>query len=255
MNLLEGMRSDCGEGNISWFENRQQKLIELISEIKPEKIMEIGFNMGHSALLICQTIINLKSIDPSYKTKKIEFYIFDICQHECVKSNLSILEKEFGNEIVFKLFEGDSLITLNSFFDRNKVNFDFIEIDGCHTYECVRSDTFNTIKNLSGEGVIYIDDYKSEVFPIIEVDRGVDSMDWSDFDTNYIDGVFWGKKKYKTEKYEPILEDNNEIFNNSKFLNFLELTNNLLREDDLDILYINIDHLKRVTNLMIEKIK
>ena len=65
MELLNGMIKSSGEGNISWFENRQDKIVQLIRNIKPEYIMELGFNMGHSALLICNTIMELKESDPN----------------------------------------------------------------------------------------------------------------------------------------------------------------------------------------------
>jgi hypothetical protein len=53
MELLEGMRNDCQEGNISWFPERQKSLSEIITKLKPTNLIQIGFNMGHSALLIC----------------------------------------------------------------------------------------------------------------------------------------------------------------------------------------------------------
>ena len=43
MILLEGMVESGCEGNISWFENRQEKILELITELKPKNLIEIGF--------------------------------------------------------------------------------------------------------------------------------------------------------------------------------------------------------------------
>ena len=74
MELLKGMVQSGCEGNISWFENRQKKMRELIDEIKPTNLIQIGFNLGHSALLICEKIKEKKNEDESYANKKINFY-------------------------------------------------------------------------------------------------------------------------------------------------------------------------------------
>lgn len=193
--LLSGMVGTGTEGNISWFENRQEKLVSLISEIKPEYVMELGFNMGHSAILICESIMKLKSVDEEYRNKEVQFYIFDICHHETVKPNFEILSTTYKGNINFVLIEGDSMDSIPSFFKDNNIKFDFIEIDGNHSYDYVRADIMNSWNNLSTDGIIYVDDYRSSRIQIPDVDNGVDSLDWSDFDTDYVDGIFWGKRK------------------------------------------------------------
>jgi hypothetical protein len=194
MILLEGMVESGCEGNISWFENRQEKILELITELKPKNLIEIGFNIGHSALLICEKIKNLKKENSEYSKTKINFYIFDICVCDATKPNFEILKKHYEEFLNLHLIEGSSLETVPLFIKSNNVLFDFIEVDGCHTYECVIEDVKNTINSLNKNGVMYIDDYKSSAFPIVDVDNGVDGIDWSGFETEYIDGVFLAKK-------------------------------------------------------------
>ncbi len=189
MELLNGMQSGC-EGNISWFENRQEKIVEIIKEIKPKNLIEIGFNVGHSALLICNTISDLKKQYIEYSDTEVNFYIFDICSCVSTKSNFEILKNNFKENLKLHLIEGDSLLTVSSFLSSNNILFDFIEVDGCHTYDCVIEDIRNTIDSLNKNGIMYIDDYKSVAVPIVDVDNGVDSFDWSNFKTEYIDGVF-----------------------------------------------------------------
>jgi hypothetical protein len=237
MELLNGMIKSSGEGNISWFGNRQDKIVQLIRNIKPEYIMELGFNMGHSALLICNTIMELKESDPIYRDKIIQFYVFDICEHDTVKPNLQVLWERYKEHINFTLVEGNSLKTIPSFFQTNHIKFDFIEIDGCHTYDCVRADVTNSWNHLSPKGVMYIDDYRSSSVTIPDVDNGVDSLDWSNFDTDYIDGVFWAKKKVSND-----------------YVSYLTKVSNLLNEEDPEILKFNIEYLKSLTNVLIKKL-
>jgi hypothetical protein len=193
MRLLEGMIESGCEGNISWFQNRQEKILELITELKPKNLIEIGFNIGHSASLICEKIKNLKKENLEYKNIETNFYIFDICICNATKPNFQFLKKYYEEFLNLYLIEGSSLETVKPFLESKNILFDFIEIDGCHTYECVLEDIKNTINFLSSKGVVYIDDYKSKVFPIKEVDDGVDNFEWQNFETNYIDGVFWAK--------------------------------------------------------------
>lgn len=194
MELLKNMMSDCTEGNISWFPDRQKKLYDLVFEKKPSCILEIGFNMGHSALLICKAIREGKTINET-SNEKSNFYIFDICEHKCVKKNFEILKEEFKNEINLHLIEGDTMETLEKFDFQKIDSIDFAEVDGCHSYKCVQSDIKNIIEYVSVGGIIYVDDYKSSKINLTDVNEGVDDLDWSNFLTNTIDGVFWSEKK------------------------------------------------------------
>jgi hypothetical protein len=84
--------------------------------------------------------------------------------------------------------------TLSSFFEVCDKKFDFIEIDGCHSVECIKNDLQHTIDKISNEGIIYIDDYKSSKYRFTEIEQEVDNLSWENFSVDYIDGVFWAKK-------------------------------------------------------------
>jgi len=195
MKLLEGMRNDCQEGNISWFPERQKTLNDLITKYKPQSLIQIGFNMGHSALLICDVIALMKN-SGEYPNKPVTINVFDLCEHECTVPNFEILAEEAKKyEIYLNLIPGSSLETVPRFMQSNELTFDFIEIDGCHTFDCLVKDAQNTLPRLLPGGVVYIDDYNSSNVNISDVDNGVDSLDWSNFNTYYIDGAFWAEKK------------------------------------------------------------
>ena len=198
MELLEGMRNDCKEGNISWFPERQKTLIDLIKKNKPHSIIEIGFNMGHSSLIICDTIVRMIQ-DGEFDKEPVTINVFDICEHECTVPNFKILSesvKPYG--IFMNLIPGSSLDTIPNFMNAHDIMFDFVEIDGCHTYECLLKDVENTWDRVKPGGIIYIDDYKSTEVNIPDVDRGIESINWGGFNTYYIDGAFWAEKKFLT---------------------------------------------------------
>jgi predicted O-methyltransferase YrrM len=208
MELLKGMRSDCQEGNISWFPERQNTLVDLIRKTKPRNIIEIGFNMGHSMLLICDTITKLIQEDRSYGDVPIRIFIFDICEHNCTMSNFEIIANHFRKwNIHLHIVQGDSLSTVPRTLDTIMGNFDFIEIDGCHLKDWVYNDILNTYGRLTENGVLYVDDFNSTKCPIPELDNVVKGIDWSGFNTYNIDGAFWAQKQSKQ------MEENNEQVN------------------------------------------
>lgn len=198
--LPEGIRV-CGEGNISWFPERQAKLIELINLVKPRTIVETGFNMGHSAHLICHTIHELKKRFPEYSSAHVDFYIFDICEHECARHNFEILKTYWRDCVSLHLTEGDSAKTLPDFISRFQGRFDFAEIDGNHTFDGVQNDIRSVVGRMEEGGVIYVDDYKSSKFRFEGLDAGVDGLSWADFDADSIDGLFWAIKKHKRHEF------------------------------------------------------
>lgn len=83
-------------------------------------ILEIGFNAGHSALLLL--MFNPLS----------ELLCFDIGSHSYSKKCFSYLETAFPNRI--RLIWGDSKTTLPKYICNNpKQQYDFVHIDGCKT--------------------------------------------------------------------------------------------------------------------------
>lgn len=208
MNLLPGMKTDCTEGNISWFPNRQNLLSNLISEHKPKQIIQIGFNMGHSAFVICDTIASLR-LSGEYGDTPVVITVFDICEHECTVPNFEILSEEVKKYgIYMNLIPGSSLETIPQFLSSTDQLFDFVEVDGGHSFECVTSDTVLTASRLLPNGVIYIDDYRSTTTNIPDVDKGVDSINWENFITNHIDGAFWAIRNGQKESHEHVNHPN-----------------------------------------------
>ena len=91
------------------------------------------------------------------------------------------------------LIEGDSKITVPKFLNDNPtIMFDFVEIDGDHTYEGAKTDTHNFMDKINKNGIIYIDDY-------ISVMKGVwnfvNEESWDGFEPHKgTHQVFYAKK-------------------------------------------------------------
>jgi predicted O-methyltransferase YrrM len=206
MELLKGMITNCGEGNVSLYPERIFTIEDLITQHKPKNIIEIGFNEGHSALVICNTLTKLIQEDTSYNETPIRIFIFDICKYECTTTNFNVLQNHFINwNIHLHLFPGDSIDVVPRVLDTANTKFDFIEIDGCHLKDWIYNDIINTYNFVSDNGIIYIDDFNSSKDPHREINEVVKHIDWQGFNTYYIDGAFWAQKQITN------MEENNDL--------------------------------------------
>jgi len=132
------------EGNTGKYEKYQDYLYELVSELKPNRILEVGFNAGHSACCFLNAYPNTELVS------------FDICRHGTEQPGVEALQ---NNGFNITLIEGDSVETIPSYFEENSDKFDFIFIDGCHKGEHPYYDIINTMPYLSINGIVVVDDY------------------------------------------------------------------------------------------------
>ena len=141
------------EGNCFWFHGSTVEAEEFIFKqynlyylgIKAENIIEIGFNAGHSALLMLLGNTTSKII------------IFDICEHSYTRDCFSYLDEQFPNRL--ELIVGNSLETIPAYYNQysNKI-YDLIHIDGFHIPDHVRKD-FNNVRKLAvHNGIVILDD-------------------------------------------------------------------------------------------------
>lgn len=145
------------EGNCFYKHNSLTKLPELIpkqinifwsSLNSGHKICEIGFNAGHSSLLLSLT---------DYCT---HLEIFDTTNHNYFQPSFDFLKHQFPH-INFNLNKGESLHTLPLWIQHNTdllETFSLIHIDGCHKNKHVFSDIINSHKLLQIGGLMIIND-------------------------------------------------------------------------------------------------
>ena len=114
------------------------------------KICEIGFNGGHSAMLM------LLGRAPS----PIDFTIFDICYHGYAKPCFNYIKHSFPH-VNFEFVEGNSIEEMPRWIDKHpesKGTYDVIHVDGGHTEECIRHDMMNADQLVKLNGIIIVDD-------------------------------------------------------------------------------------------------
>lgn len=111
--------------------NKQLNIIDIAT--KSDKILEIGFNAGHTALLMLAA------------NENCHIYSFDTCSHIYTKPCLNYLNLNFNNRIT--MYEGNSHDTLKKCHEDNpNLKVDAIHIDGCHAYLHANIDFFLTKK-------------------------------------------------------------------------------------------------------------
>jgi predicted O-methyltransferase YrrM len=132
------------EGHTGKYINYQEYLYNLVKDLNPKTILEIGFNAGHSACCFLNAAPNAKMVT------------FDICRHDTEKSAEEVLKKYFD----ITLIDGDSIETVPQYFEDNPTHtFDLVFIDGWHSDEHPYKDTVNTMDSINKNGILIIDDY------------------------------------------------------------------------------------------------
>ncbi len=124
------------------------------------KICEIGFNAGHSTLLMLLGRNNTP----------LEFTIFDIGHHNYTKPCLEYIKSKFTH-INFEYIEGDSTIMIPKWINSNNSSnsnnnnnnnlfksYDVIHVDGGHTEHCISNDMKYADLLIKNNGIIIIDD-------------------------------------------------------------------------------------------------
>lgn len=118
------------------------------------RVLEIGFNAGHSVLLML--IANNTS----------EIICFDICSHAYTEKCFEYLAKHFPNRL--QLIKGDSTQTVPQYIlDHPSDTFDLVHIDGGHHPEIVQKD-FNNCYTIATKFIVMDDTNMSPINGIVE---------------------------------------------------------------------------------------
>jgi predicted O-methyltransferase YrrM len=142
------------EGNCVYPKMLHEKILNLIrysSDKNISKILEIGFNAGHSTLFM----LLYKDLE-----NPIKYTIFDICCRKYVKPCFDYIKSTFQN-VDFNFIEGDSIKTMADYIEQNNnecETYDLIHVDGGHSYECIVNDFKNSTKLLKKNGILIVDD-------------------------------------------------------------------------------------------------
>ena len=132
------------EGGCDSFPEQREFYEKIFSENKFQNVMEIGFNAGHSAecFLVYAPMCNV--------------YSFDLGDHSSVQVGADYLSRTFPGR--HQLILGDSKKTISEFAETNKLKFDFILIDGDHSYEGAAADIKNCRQLAHEETILVMDD-------------------------------------------------------------------------------------------------
>ncbi len=151
------------EGNCFYYHQTLQLSPELQSKqrnllrasFSKQRILEIGFNAGHSLLLF---LLNAPTAT---------YTIFDICEHKYTRPCYNYLKAAFP-EANLTLIEGDSTVTVPQFIAANpSASFDLIHVDGGHLEAVARADMAAAVNLCSEGGLIILDDTQDPLIAAI----------------------------------------------------------------------------------------
>lgn len=154
MDLIEKVLRQNGqhvtEGHIR---ENQQKLFESLLKNYGhiQKVLEIGFNTGHSASMFLNKVTQLKSL-----------ISIDIAKYEYVEQIATAFQNSYPG--IFHFLKGNSVLMLpllKSYYP--DLQFDLIFIDGSHYYQDAFLDILHAKHFSHSQTLIWIDDYENEV--------------------------------------------------------------------------------------------
>jgi len=114
------------------------------------RICEIGFNAGHSTLLM------LLGRDKT----PLDFTLFDIGHHRYTKPCLEYMKSKFPH-VRFEYIEGDSTVTMPNWISENVLYsrlYDVVHVDGGHSHHCIVNDMKNADILVKLGGILIVDD-------------------------------------------------------------------------------------------------
>ena len=128
-------------GGFSLMDNYEQAISEFVERHSPRAGLEVGMWKGLSAgAYLGSTSGTLLSLDLNDEHGTGER-----------------LSEKYPGRFIYQL--GDSSTSLKSLIERDKEFYDYIYIDGDHTYKGCKKDLIAAIPLLKKDGVILIDDY------------------------------------------------------------------------------------------------
>ena len=111
----------------------------------PARICEIGFNAGHSAMLLLLA------------SSATTFTVFDIGHHRYTQTCLNYIEHIFPH-VAFEYIVGDSTRTMPTQMDGRIQTYDLVHVDGGHSEFCATSDMKHADILLKPGGIMVVDD-------------------------------------------------------------------------------------------------
>lgn len=134
------------EGNSGQIQKQTLDLKSLVQSPDTKRVMEIGFNAGHSA-------VTFLSANP-----RIHLVSFDLGDHEYVKHAKAYIDKAFPGR--HSLHLGSSIDTVPEYTKSHEGDpkFDVIFIDGGHLYPIARRDIKNCRELAHSKTTVIIDD-------------------------------------------------------------------------------------------------
>ena len=130
----------------------------LLKERYVKKMIEIGFNAGHSASIFLHAL-----------PKDSIFLPFDLCEHSYTKECHNYLQTKYPQ--LHPMMEGDSMKTLPAFINQHPSEigtYDVVHVDGGHSQEVCISDLNGAHLLLKPGGILILDDtFIPEIMAII----------------------------------------------------------------------------------------
>lgn len=133
------------EGYSQQIPDQVATLRSLVAERRPRRILEIGFNAGHSAEIFLAAAPDARLLS------------FDLGVLPAVAIGKGFIDARYPGR--HALLVGDSTVSVPAFTAlAPDVRFDLLFIDGGHTWDIARADVTNCARLAAAEAIVAVDD-------------------------------------------------------------------------------------------------
>lgn len=164
--LIQSTFSYISEEYMSETQRTQfNKYLPLYTNVK--RVIEIGFNAGHS----CENFfLNLQNLE--------KLVAFDINTHPYTKVGVEFMTRKYKDR--FEFVSGDSLGAVPNYANDNQETFDLIYVDAKHTYYNCLNDIINARRLAHPGTILWINDFVGEVHKAVNecIKQGIIAIDF-----------------------------------------------------------------------------
>ncbi len=141
--------------------SRYEHLLNVLKEVQPERVIEIGVWRGDRAEKFLEQVPSIRKyvgfdLFEEMTDEKFEQEKMGNCVFEQMDAVLKRLER--FKHVTVEMIKGDTTISLPAYVAK-KEQFDLIFIDGGHSVETIHNDWFYAEQMLAPDGVVVFDDY------------------------------------------------------------------------------------------------
>ena len=145
-------------------------LIKELGDVSDKTMIEIGSFIGESTVIFAEHFKHVNAVDPFLADYDPQDPTSNFNFDEVFEEFQDRIEEKKDKVTIYKMYSCDAVVSLKD------DTYDFVYIDGLHTYEGVKEDIINYLPLVKKGGVIGGHDYGTPHTHLLGVTKAVDEV-------------------------------------------------------------------------------